>query len=94
MEDKLSMPSSGGSPYKKNKSLRLLARSVLPEIVLHVFVIFIHLLAIVVDEGVLDIKYCNIALQGSTDPIILFSFKRVYQDDFAEFTKTIFLCFS
>lgn len=27
MEDRLSMPSSGGSPYKKNKSLkRLLAR--------------------------------------------------------------------
>jgi len=93
MEDKLSMPSSGGSPYKKNKSLRLLAPSVFPEIVLHVFVIFIHFLAIVVD-GVLDTKYCNIALQGSTDPIILFSFKRVYQDDFVEFTKTTFLCFS
>jgi hypothetical protein len=50
-------------------------------------------LAVIVDEGVLDTKYYNIALQGSADSIILFSFKRIYQDDFVEFSKTMFLLF-
>jgi len=52
-----------------------------------------NFLAVIVDEGVLDTKYYNIALQGSADPIILFSFKRIYQDDFVEFSKTMFLLF-
>lgn len=74
MEDRLSMPSSGGSPYKKNKSLRdyKLDRVTC---VCQFYTFFLKNLAV----GVLGTKYCNVALQGSADPVILFSFKRVYQ---------------